>query len=51
MGFLLPATLKKEVKQCVHFTHKDAETNHALLFDLIVDKANEDERQFLRLKQ
>lgn len=47
---LHPATLKAEVKQCVRFTHKPAASDPRLLFELIVDKATEHERQYQRLK-
>uniref|UniRef100_H3GC38 Uncharacterized protein n=1 Tax=Phytophthora ramorum TaxID=164328 RepID=H3GC38_PHYRM len=47
---LHPATLKAEVKQCVRFTHKPAATDPRLLFELIVEKATEHERQYQRLK-
>ncbi|KAG3118917.1 hypothetical protein PI125_g2467 [Phytophthora idaei] len=43
---LHPATLKSEVKQCVHFTPKFAALNPRLLLDLI---ATEHERQYQRL--
>nr|KAE8939573.1 hypothetical protein PF009_g10579 [Phytophthora fragariae] len=48
---LQPASLKKEVKQCVRFTHKAAATDPRRLFDLIVEKATEHERQYQRLKE
>ncbi|KAE8964420.1 hypothetical protein PR003_g24363 [Phytophthora rubi] len=48
---LQPASLKKEVKQCVRFTDKAAATDPRRLFDLIVDKATEHERQYQRLKE
>ncbi|KAE8954299.1 hypothetical protein PR001_g32554, partial [Phytophthora rubi] len=41
MASLQPASLKKEVKQCVRFTHKAAATDPRRLFDLIVEKATE----------
>eukprot|EP00644_Phytophthora_capsici_P016404 jgi/Phyca11/117846/e_gw1.34.384.1 len=47
---LHPATLKAVVKQCVRFTHKPAESDPRLLFELIVDKATEHERQYQRIK-
>ncbi|KAE8989490.1 hypothetical protein PR003_g9976 [Phytophthora rubi] len=48
---LQPASLKKEVKQCVRFTHKAAATDPRRLVDLIVEKATEHERQYQRLKE
>ncbi|KAE9000966.1 hypothetical protein PR001_g18645 [Phytophthora rubi] len=47
---LQPVALKKEVKQRVRFTDKNAVTNPKLLFDLIVERATEHERQYHRLK-
>ncbi|KAE8996878.1 hypothetical protein PR002_g19193 [Phytophthora rubi] len=47
---LQPVALKKEVKQRVRFTDKNAVTNPKLLFDLIVEQATEHERQYHRLK-
>lgn len=51
MASLQPKTLKMEVKQCVRFTHKAASSDPRLLFDLIVEKSTEHERQYQRLKQ
>uniref|UniRef100_H3H596 Uncharacterized protein n=1 Tax=Phytophthora ramorum TaxID=164328 RepID=H3H596_PHYRM len=48
---LHPATLKSEVKQCLRYTHKPAASNPRLLFELIVDKAKEHERQFQRTRK
>ncbi|KAG3005956.1 hypothetical protein PC120_g17670 [Phytophthora cactorum] len=48
---LLPVSLKKEVKQCVRFTHNEAATDARQLFRLILEKATEYERQYHRLKQ
>ncbi|GMF27141.1 unnamed protein product [Phytophthora fragariaefolia] len=45
-----PEALKAEVKQCVRFTHKTAASNPRELFELIVEKATEHERQYQRLK-
>ncbi|GMF31530.1 unnamed protein product [Phytophthora fragariaefolia] len=47
---LHPATLKDEVKRCVKYSHKPAAADPRLLFQLIVEKATEHERQFQRLK-
>ncbi|GMF57946.1 unnamed protein product [Phytophthora fragariaefolia] len=48
---LHPEALRNEVKQCTRFTHKPASTNSRLLYNLILKKAKEHNRQFLRLKQ
>ncbi|KAG2785702.1 hypothetical protein PC129_g15514 [Phytophthora cactorum] len=48
---LQPKTLQKEVKPCVRLTHKAASTDPRLLFDLIVEKSTEHERQYQLLKQ
>ncbi|POM60306.1 hypothetical protein PHPALM_30853 [Phytophthora palmivora] len=50
LASLQPIALKKEVKQRVRFTDKGAATNPKLLFDLIVARATEHERQYQRLK-
>ncbi|GMF38611.1 unnamed protein product [Phytophthora fragariaefolia] len=47
---LMPKSLKAEVKQCVRFTHGTAAKNPKQLFDLILEKASELERQHQRLK-
>ncbi|GMF39814.1 unnamed protein product [Phytophthora fragariaefolia] len=47
---LHPAALKAEVKMCIRFSHKPAASDPRLLYELIVDKATEHERQFQRLK-
>ncbi|OWY91902.1 hypothetical protein PHMEG_00039313, partial [Phytophthora megakarya] len=47
---LHPASLKDEVKQCIQFTHKPAATDPRLLFELIVEKATEQDRQYQRSK-
>eukprot|EP00644_Phytophthora_capsici_P007384 jgi/Phyca11/111844/e_gw1.21.259.1 len=51
MASLQPEALKKEVKQRVRFTDKAAATNPKLLFDLIVERAMEHERHYLRQKK
>ncbi|GMF50374.1 unnamed protein product [Phytophthora fragariaefolia] len=48
---LHPEVLSNEVKQCVRLTHKPATANSRLLYYLVVKKAKEHNRQFLRLKQ
>eukprot|EP00644_Phytophthora_capsici_P005294 jgi/Phyca11/96003/e_gw1.1.1007.1 len=47
---LKPPMLKTEVKQCIRYTHPDAEKDPKVLFQLIVEKATELERQYIRLK-
>ncbi|GMF20447.1 unnamed protein product [Phytophthora fragariaefolia] len=47
---LMPKSLKAEVKQCVRFTHGTAAKNPKQLFDLILEKASELERQHQRRK-
>ncbi|POM70130.1 Hypothetical protein PHPALM_13480 [Phytophthora palmivora] len=51
LASLQPIALKKEArKQWVRFAKKGAATNPKLLFDLIVARATEHERQYQRLK-
>ncbi|GMF43652.1 unnamed protein product [Phytophthora fragariaefolia] len=47
---LHPASLKNEVKRCSKYSHKPAATDPRLLFQLIIEKATEHERQFPRLR-
>ncbi|GMF21819.1 unnamed protein product [Phytophthora fragariaefolia] len=47
---LHPEAIKAEVKQCVRFTHKTAASNPRELFEHIVEKGTEHERQYQRLK-
>ncbi|GMF30537.1 unnamed protein product [Phytophthora fragariaefolia] len=51
ISMLQPLSLKKMVKQCIRFTHANAASDPKELFRLILEKANELERQHLRLKQ
>ncbi|OWZ21984.1 hypothetical protein PHMEG_0003381 [Phytophthora megakarya] len=46
---LQPPALKPEVKQCIRYTHADAEKDPMALFTLDVEKVTELERQFIRL--
>ncbi|KAG1704262.1 hypothetical protein DVH05_006271 [Phytophthora capsici] len=48
---LRPKALKDEIKQCVLYTHKSAATDTQLLFQLIVERATEHDRQYHRARK